>query len=102
MYNNPILELQNNLRNNGNNQQQQIPNQINQQVIQQVKMLFNQAKMAQNPITFLNQLIMSNPQAAQAFEYIRQNGGDPKTAFYNYAKQLGIDDPQTVLNTLQS
>lgn len=57
--------------------------------------------MAQNPTMFLNQLIMSNPQVAQAFEYIKQNGGDPQTAFYNYAKQLGVD-PQTVLNVLQS
>ena len=57
--------------------------------------------MAQNPTMFLNQLIMSNPQFAQVFEYVRQNGGDPQTAFYNYAKQLGVD-PQMVLDTLQS
>ena len=57
--------------------------------------------MAQNPILFLNELVSSNPQFAQVFEYVTQNGGDPKTAFYNYAKQLGVD-PQTVLNTLQS
>ena len=57
--------------------------------------------MAQNPTMFLNQLIMSDPQFAQVFEYVRKNGGDPQTAFYNYAKQLGVD-PQMVLNTLQS
>lgn len=57
--------------------------------------------MAQNPILFLNELVSSNPQFAQVFEYVKQNGGDPKTAFYNYAKQLGVD-PQMVLNTLQS
>ena len=57
--------------------------------------------MAQNPTMFLNQLIMSNPQFAQIFEFIKQNGGDPQTVFYNYAKQLGVD-PQMVLNSLQS
>ena len=57
--------------------------------------------MAQNPTLFLNQLIMSNPQFAQVFDYIKQNGGNPQTAFYNYAKQAGID-PQMVLNALRS
>ena len=57
--------------------------------------------MAQNPQLMLNQMLMSNPQLQQAMELIKQNGGDPKTAFYNYAKQLGVD-PETVLNSLQS
>ena len=56
--------------------------------------------MAQNPQLFLNQLLMSNPQIAQVLEYIKQNGGYAQTAFYNYAKQMGLD-PQMVLNTMQ-
>lgn len=33
--------------------------------------------------------------------YISQNGGDAKTAFYNMAAQKGID-PNQILNTLRS
>lgn len=73
---------------------------MNPQVIQQFKSMLNQAKMAQNPQLFLNQLLMSNPQIAQVLEYIKQNGGNAQTAFYNYAKQMGLD-PQMVLNTMQ-
>lgn len=47
----------------------------------------------------INQMIMSNPQLARAMEYVRNNGGNPQTAFYNLAKEMGID-PQAVLNEL--
>lgn len=75
--------------------------QMNLQVIQQLKGIMNQVRMAQNPQLMLNQLLMTNPQIQQAFDLIKQSGGDPKTTFYNYAKQLGVD-PQMVLNSLQS
>ena len=56
--------------------------------------------MAQNPQLALNQLLMNNPQLNQASEFIKQNGNDPKTAFFNLARQKGID-PQSILNQLK-
>ena len=32
-----------------------------------------------------------NPQLTQALEYVKQNGGDPKTAFEKLAAEKGID-----------
>lgn len=73
---------------------------MNPQVVQQFKLLLNQAQMAQNPQLFLNQLLLSNPQVREALDYIKNNGGDGQTAFYNYAKEAGID-PQMVLNLMK-
>lgn len=56
--------------------------------------------MAQNPQRALNEMLMSNPQIANIVQLIKNNGGDPKTAFLNYANQLGVD-PQQILNLLQ-
>lgn len=55
--------------------------------------------MAQNPQLALNQMLMSNPRLAQAFNLIRAMGGDGKTTYYNYARQLGID-PDAFLKQL--
>lgn len=59
-----------------------------------------QVQMAQNPQLALNQLLMNNPQLNQAIEFIKQNGNDPKTAFFNLARQKGID-PHSILNQLK-
>ena len=88
--NNPLLE---NLA-SGSNSGQTL------QRIQQVKNLMNQIKTAQNPQLMLNQLVSSNPQLQNALNFIKQNGGDPKTAFFNYARQQGVD-PQEILNLLK-
>ena len=92
MYNNPILELQNKL--NGNSPQ------LNPQWMQQVKNMMHQVQAAANPQFALNQMLMSNPQLAQAFSLIRSMGGNPQNTFYNYAKQMGIN-PEEVLNSLK-
>ena len=69
--------------------------------MQQLKSMMNTVRMAQNPQYALNQLMVSNPRLQQAMTLVRAMGGDPKTAFYSYAKQLGVD-PNTVLNDIQS
>lgn len=74
--------------------------QLNPQVIQQIKGIMNQVKMAQNPQYALSQMLMSNPQLAQAVNFIKSSGGNPQQAFYNLAQQKGVD-PQMVLNELQ-
>ena len=56
----------------------------------------------QNPMNkMLNQkLINSNPQVKQALDYIKQNGGNPKEAFYKLAKESGIN-PEDILNQIR-
>lgn len=75
-------------------------NPMNPQMIQQIKGIMNQIKMAQNPQLALNQILMNNPNINLIMELIKNNGGNLQTAFYNLAKQKGID-PQVVLNELQ-
>jgi hypothetical protein len=51
-----------------------------------------------NPQQLINNILTQNPQLTNL---INQFGnGDPKTAFYEYARQSG-QDPQQVLNFLQ-
>ena len=49
----------------------------------------------------VNQMAMNNPQMRQVMEYIQQNGGNAKQAFYTLAQQKGVD-PNEVLKQLQS
>lgn len=72
---------------------------MNPQVIQQIKGLMNQIKMAQNPQLALNEMLLNNPQLQQIINLIKNGGGDSKTAFLNMAKQMGIN-PQDVINQL--
>ena len=57
-------------------------------------------KSASNPQQALNQMMMSSPKLKEVMNFVQQNGGDPKSAFYNYANQLGIN-PDEILNMLQ-
>ena len=51
-----------------------------------------------NPQELINNILSSNPQITNL---INQYGhGDPKTAFYEYARSSG-QDPQQVLNMIQ-
>lgn len=68
-------------------------------MIQQIKGIMNQIKMAQNPQLALNQLLSNNPQLQQVINLIKSSGGDPKTTFMNMAKQMGIN-PQDIINQL--
>jgi hypothetical protein len=57
-------------------------------------------KSAQNPQALLNNMASQNPQLKQVMEAINQHGGDPKKAFYDIAKERGID-PDEILNQLK-
>lgn len=48
----------------------------------------------------LQSMMNSNPQIQQVMNYINQNGGDPKSAFYKLANEKGID-PDSILNQLK-
>ena len=66
----------------------------------QIKQMMNLVRSSSNPKMALQTMIQSNPQMQNVMNYINQNGGDPKAAFYNLAKQKGVD-PDEVLNILR-
>ncbi len=49
----------------------------------------------------INQMAANNPQMQQVMQYIQQNGGNAKQAFYTLAQQKGVD-PNEVLRQLNS
>lgn len=65
--------------------------------VQSLRQMANAVRNSRNPQMMLMQLAQSNPQMKQAIEYIGQNGGDAKEAFYALAKQKGVN-PDTILN----
>ena len=44
--------------------------------------------------------LMNGPQYQQAMKLIQQAGGDPRAAFYNLARQTGVD-PDQLLSMLK-
>jgi hypothetical protein len=60
----------------------------------------NVVRNSRNPQMMLMELAQSNPQMKQAIEYIGQNGGNAKEAFYTLAKQKGVN-PDAILNMLR-
>ena len=62
--------------------------------------LFKEIKNSPDPNAAMQQLLLTNPQYKAMVDYINQNGGDARTAFYNLAAQKGIN-PQSILNQLQ-
>ena len=65
--------------------------------VQSLRQMANAVRNSRNPQMVLMQLAQSNPQMKQAIEYIGQNGGNAKEAFYAMAKQKGVN-PDTILN----
>ena len=53
-----------------------------------------------NPQGVLSQLMQNNPQMRNVMDYIRQNGNDPKKAFYQMAQQKGVN-PDDILSMLK-
>lgn len=49
----------------------------------------------------LQRLIQNNPALKQAIEYVNQNGGDPKEAFYKLAQEKGVD-PNEILKQVNN
>ena len=62
--------------------------------------LLNQIRNAANPQEMAEQILFNNPNFKEVVNYINQNGGDAKTAFYNLAAQKGVD-PNNILSQLQ-
>lgn len=68
--------------------------------IGQIKNMMNLVQNSADPNAMLNQMAAQNPQLSNVMEIVNQNGGDPKTAFYNLARQRGVD-PDSILNMLR-
>ena len=62
--------------------------------------LINQVRNSQNPEAFMQNLASTNPQIKNIMDYVNQNGGDARAAFYNLAAQKGVD-PNSILNQLR-
>ena len=62
--------------------------------------MLSQIRNSQNPDAAMQQMINSNPNLQNIMNYINQNGGDARAAFYNLAAQKGID-PNTILDQLR-
>lgn len=66
----------------------------------QLKQMINTLKSSRNPNLMMYQMMQNNPQFRQVMDYVNQNGGNPKDAFYTLARQKGID-PNEILNMLK-
>ena len=51
---------------------------------------------AMNMNAMMGQAMKNNPQMQKVMDYVNQNGGDPKTAFYKLAGEMGVD-PEEIL-----
>ena len=66
----------------------------------QIKQLLQTVQMSQNPQMAIQQIMQSNPDMKKAIDYVNENGGNPKDAFYKLAKERGIN-PDSILNSLK-
>jgi hypothetical protein len=66
-------------------------------MMSKVKQMMGMVQNAQNPTAMMNQMITNNPQFKQIMDVVKENGGDPKAAFYSMADKMGVD-PQDILN----
>lgn len=68
--------------------------------LDQIRNMMNMVRYSQDPRMAMESMIQSNPQFQNVMNLIRQNGGDPKTAFYNLARQKGVN-PDDILKLLR-
>lgn len=68
--------------------------------MQGISQMAGMVQAAQNPQAALSQMAQNNPQIQQVMQYVQQNGGDARTAFYALAKQKGVD-PDAIIQQVQ-
>ena len=74
---------------------------LNNPAIENVRRMIGMVKGASNPQAMLAQMMtQNNPAFAQVQALIRENGNDPRKAFYALAKKQGVD-PNEILKMLQ-
>lgn len=65
-------------------------------ILQMIQMV----KTANNPQAAINQMLQNDKRMQQVMQYVNQNGGDPKAAFYKLANEKGVD-PNDILSKLR-
>ena len=70
------------------------------QALTPVKNMMSLVKYAGNPQMMMQQMMAQNPQMKQAMDYVNQNGGDAKEAFYKLANENGVN-PEDIINYLK-
>lgn len=68
--------------------------------IQQIRTMMQIARGSANPNQTAQYLLSQNPQYNTVINYVRNNGGDPQKAFYQMAKEKGVD-PNAILSALK-
>ena len=66
----------------------------------QIKGLMSMMQNGGNLQSMLQSLMASNPQMGQVMNLVQQYNGDAKSAFYDLAKQKGVD-PNEIINMLK-
>ena len=66
----------------------------------QVKQMISLVRSAGNPQLMMNQIMQSSPAMKQVMDIVNRYGGDANKAFYEMAKENGID-PQEIINLLK-
>ena len=61
--------------------------------------MYNKIRHSSNPNKEAQDMLINNPDFKDIVQYINQNCGNPKTAFYNMAAQKGVD-PNSILSML--
>lgn len=79
MNNNPILNLLNNQSSGSLSR------------ISQIKNIMNLLKKSNNPQAMLQQMLQNSPQGQDIARRLQESNGDAKTAFYNLAKEKGVN-----------
>lgn len=62
----------------------------------QVKEMARMVGNSKNPDAMIQYLMASNPQFKDAMNFVRQNGGSLKDAFYALAKQRGVNPDEII------
>lgn len=73
---------------------------LNQNRVTPIKSMMQMMKTAGNPQMMFQQMLSQNPQMQQIVQYVNNNGGNPKEAFYKMAKEKGVN-PNDILQMLK-
>lgn len=72
-----------------------------QNIGNRVNDVFSAIRSASDPQSFLTSMISKNPRYAEAMDMAKRYGSDPKEAFYNIAREKGVD-PEAYLQGIRS
>ena len=65
-----------------------------------MKGMMNLLRSGGNPQAMVQNMLASSPKGSTVMNLVNQHGGDARAAFYDLAKQKGVD-PNQILNMLK-